>query len=603
MLKSYTYKNAIVSQQDPDGAGFFLTNKRGGFVYQKTVLDSRYNGWYIAEDGERVKILESIASAGDIHEIRDLSYGVEVIKTAHTESYMMPTGMNALVITMDTERKATLFFDIRRIFDMQEWNKHYTISVNKDAIIVEFVKKDQYTGRDDLKMFVVIGGEFHQPVVRDNWQQRHYALDEQRKSTPYVWYVYEGLQVSARQLICTAAHSLQQAMKEFMYVKKNLPLMMEREKERAEALQKNISVNNVEPFINTVNKKDVRTARRAAEISVASLVMDGGESPFVYAGLPWFSEYWTRDTLVSWNAIQAVNPVFAKHILLQFLDGIQSNGLLPNLMSVPTVTNRDSIGWLFLRLGQSIDHQRYADDELKRIVGKLERSLGILEKDFLRDRLFVCRRQDTWMDSLTNEQGAYIEIQALMRQMYELAYRLTKHPAWREKSVALREAIREQFVHEGIIYDDAAHQHIRQNAFLAYYIDPELFSAEEWEALFAGILPKLFCVWGGISSLDHTAPNFHAAYSGEDAQSYHNGDSWFYLNNIAALALFQVNAERFAETISAILAASTKDILWGGIMGGGSEISSAGAYDPQGCLVQLWSAALYRELVDALLAI
>ena len=89
MLKSYTYKNAIVSQQDPDGAGFFLTNKRGGFVYQKTVLDSRYNGWYIAEDGERVKILESIASAGDIHEIRDLSYGVEVIKTAHTESYMI----------------------------------------------------------------------------------------------------------------------------------------------------------------------------------------------------------------------------------------------------------------------------------------------------------------------------------------------------------------------------------------------------------------------------------------------------------------------------------------------------------------------------------
>ena len=88
--------------------------------------------------------------------------------------------------------------------------------------------------------------------------------------------------------------------------------------------------------------------------------------------------------------------------------------------------------------------------------------------------------------------------------------------------------------------------------------------------------------------------------TGENSQSYHRGDSWFWLNNLAAIQLNRTNPKKFQKYIQKIISASTEDILWKGCAGCASEISSAKELSSHGCFNQAWSNAMYMELIDEL---
>jgi glycogen debranching enzyme len=91
---------------------------------------------------------------------------------------------------------------------------------------------------------------------------------------------------------------------------------------------------------------------------------------------------------------------------------------------------------------------------------------------------------------------------------------------------------------------------------------------------------------------------YKSIHTGEDNRSYHRGDSWFWVNNIAAICMHRLDKERFKNHYQSIINASTNDILWKGAAGASSEISSASSQDSNGCLVQAWSLATYIELIQ-----
>ena len=160
--------------------------------------------------------------------------------------------------------------------------------------------------------------------------------------------------------------------------------------------------------------------------------------------------------------------------------------------------------------------------------------------------------------------------------------------------------VRTNFWDGAILADGLGDKTIRPNIFLAYYFYPDLLLEHEWVKCFENSLKALWLSWGGLASLQKDHPNFCGRYRGcgEPDQSYHNGDSWFFLNNIAALALFKVGAKKFEEEIKAIMSAGTNDILWNGVTGYSSELSSADNFSPAGCFAQSWSAATYAETVE-----
>ncbi|HLF55085.1 MAG TPA: amylo-alpha-1,6-glucosidase, partial [Candidatus Nanoarchaeia archaeon] len=141
---------------------------------------------------------------------------------------------------------------------------------------------------------------------------------------------------------------------------------------------------------------------------------------------------------------------------------------------------------------------------------------------------------------------------------------------------------------------------VRPNIFIAAYAYFELLSKREWISCFDYVLPRLWLDWGGLSTLDKNHLCFVPDHSGEVPKSYHCGDSWFWLNNLAALVLFAFDKKKYKNYVQHILKASTSEILYEGAVGHHSELSSASEFKPAGCLAQAWSAAMYVELIEEL---
>jgi glycogen debranching enzyme len=141
---------------------------------------------------------------------------------------------------------------------------------------------------------------------------------------------------------------------------------------------------------------------------------------------------------------------------------------------------------------------------------------------------------------------------------------------------------------------------VRPNIFIAAYVYPELLSKTEWTLCFKNALPKLWLSWGGLASIDKNNPLFTPRYTGETRQSYHRGDSWFWINNLAALVMSRTNKAKFKRYIDAIAKASAKEILTSGAVGHHAEVSSASRLESQGCMAQAWSDAMFIELVEEL---
>jgi len=155
----------------------------------------------------------------------------------------------------------------------------------------------------------------------------------------------------------------------------------------------------------------------------------------------------------------------------------------------------------------------------------------------------------------------------------------------------------DSILRDGILKDESNDETIRPNVFIAYYIYPELLTKEEWARCFENVLKETWLEWGGISTISVNNPLFKGHCTGENSASYHNGDSWYWINNLAAICIHRLDNERFKDKILAILNASTAEILNSGIMGGHAEISSAKEQTSEGCLSQAWSSAMFIELV------
>jgi len=182
--------------------------------------------------------------------------------------------------------------------------------------------------------------------------------------------------------------------------------------------------------------------------------------------------------------------------------------------------------------------------------------------------------------------------------MLKFAYQLTKQKKYKDLEEDTRKLVKEKFWNGKWLADGLNDYTIRPNVFIAAYIYPELLTKKEWKTCFKNILPKLWLKWGGLASLQKDHPLFQEHHTGEIPQSYHRGDSWYWINNLSALVLRRVDRKEFSKYIQKITEASTNEILIKGTIGHHAEVSSAGAAESQGCTAQAWSNAMFIELVE-----
>jgi glycogen debranching enzyme len=204
------------------------------------------------------------------------------------------------------------------------------------------------------------------------------------------------------------------------------------------------------------------------------------------------------------------------------------------------------------------------------------------------------------MDSV-DRAGMRIEVQAGRLALYKLLFEETGNDQYK---ILLEEAEKktiETFFKNGTLLDAPDDPTVRPNVFLAYCMYPEFLAKEDWEKCFDKILPELYLPWGGISSVSQSDKKFKCKDEGENCAGYHNGDSWYFLSDLAATALYEINPAKYSKYINGIMEASTREILYMGAIGHHGEISSAESQQSLGCAAQLWSSAMYLEFFDAVI--
>ena len=255
-------------------------------------------------------------------------------------------------------------------------------------------------------------------------------------------------------------------------------------------------------------------------------------------------------------------------------------------------------------------HEFYTDKDLSEMYTRFSDAFNAASKtnwDFDKELIDV-KYADSWMDTIKREfplemQVLFLEFVSFMAFLSEIVGKEDEAEKYLDLEDTLAVKIRTDYYRNGYLYDSPDLNKVRSNVFLSYYIYPDLFDTHTWEKIFDKTLMHLKTDWGGISTLSQKDPSYYPNYSGENNESYHNGDSWFWINNVAAISMTHLNEKKFRKEINAIVKSSTDDILKMGTIGYSSEISSSSAQKSEGCMAQLWSSSTYIEMIDFIFVI
>ncbi len=596
----------------------FLGNRNGNYLLLSEIPQSRFQGFFYFHNFRMFKIIENIElpEAGAVTEIDNNFIDFTRRRGLIKERLFVPFFFNSLVYDVSEISKIDIYFDVKDSYDNREWGRNYIVTNEKNNIVlIKFFKttdsrEDQDDNRKEFEIYIALKADINSYNRIDRWIEKKYLGDAERNSFPITRYVYLPLEFKASRIIITCSTNKAHALEECNYIFNNLHKI---ENDQASHLQHTTYKNDL-MVNNLVNEKRIKVALDCAQNSLNSLLVNVpiNHDVRLLAGLPWFFQIWSRDELVSLKSFALMKHYkLCKKTIFTYLKNINYEGRLSNTYPENNLGSADSIGWLFKRIGDCL--QIFGKDgvleslldkkEMDSLKERLEHASYLLLKYHTKDNLEYNNALETWMDTKYDENddgraGARIEIQALQLNMYRLLYQLTHNREYLNMEIELRKVVRKSFWNGKYLKDGIEDDTIKANVFIAAYVYPKLLSNDDWIKCFNYVLPRLWLNWGGIASIDKNNKKFTNTSTGENQKSYHHGDSWFWLNNLAAIVLYRIDSKKYKKYINKIIEASTDEILWNGAIGSHAELSSALSMRSQGCLNQAWSSAMYIEMIE-----
>ena len=592
--------STISKSGDTGPGGFCLGDLDGGYLWLDTAPASRYQGWFVRRGETLLKTVENIELIGadPVSAVINNFWNVKRVRGAVTEEFFIPSARHALVYKVSRPSGIALTLDIKKTFENIELGRHYDITPDGNRALVRFYRDND----PESEFFLAVVSDSSLSHICREWVERDHPYDRKRGSKPFERWVFRALTFQNASIIVVAASgNRQEAQKEADLVFNDLAKL--RSKRRGEHM------DTVALFKNNFGIDHARGLHANSELAAGgvcginalrSLVVPQGDLKCLSAGFPWFFQFWQRDQAISLAGLSlampsAVLPVFL-NLIRRLEEGFED--------AAP-----DGVGWIFFAARDLVIKHLLSAHELRRVSVLLEKIVTYLLKNQTIGGFAVNDPGTTWMDSLGRE-GARIETQALRLNLYGLASMISvnasKRAFYRSLEIDLLLETRKKFMAGDILADgcdpaagtlDAT---VRPNIFLAAYAYPGLLEKSRWQKCFDAALAKLWLDWGGLSTIDINDAQFHAAHSGENPASYHNGDSWFYINNIAALVMHRLNPIRYNPYVRKILAAGVRNVLWGQVPGFSSELSSARVFEPSGCFNQAWSDATFLALFQVI---
>lgn len=311
---------------------------------------------------------------------------------------------------------------------------------------------------------------------------------------------------------------------------------------------------------------------------------------YFLAGLPWFCEYWFRDELISlWllNDSYKRNVVFSNikdKMLKHYLENLENFAL----SNKPCGDNSaDILLWIIFLLNK----KEFESNEEK-IKSVFRNWLDV----YFKNGKIILPEKSTWMDTINRPRA--LEVDFLFMKAIEKIHLDGLLETYIKK---LKTSLITEFYPKEELE--------RPNVFMAYLIEQGIVSPKKWERLFDNLIAKNWCNWGGFGTLSKNNSDFKKFHSGEKTDSYHKGDSWFWLNNIAAIAMDKLqtrmradldddNYKKYSKYIDAIKSSGLKNLLEFGALGWGSELSSFSELKSEGSPIQLWSMSSLAKFTE-----
>lgn len=323
----------------------------------------------------------------------------------------------------------------------------------------------------------------------------------------------------------------------------------------------------------------------------------------IYAGLPWFNEYWGRDMFISmpgavfctgqWETARSIFSDFAK-----FQDRnpeSETLGRIPNRANLEGIIYNTADGTPRF-VTDVYEYMQYTGDTtyLASIYPAIELSINsVIERGTDTDGFLVHADADTWMDA--KRQGKYpcsprgnraVDIQALwygqLRSGAEMA-RIMGHDdegrRWDLAADSLLAKFNRMFVNTA---DTLVYDHLNADGTPDRQYRPNMLYALDMVADTAVVMKETRDAWRrlvypwGVASLDQNDPQFHPYhenwhhYHKDDA--YHNGTVWLWNNGMAMQRMIEAGQQDIAWQLFENM---NRQALYEGAVGSLSENADA----------------------------
>ena len=344
----------------------------------------------------------------------------------------------------------------------------------------------------------------------------------------------------------------------------------------------------------------------------------------IYAGLPWFNEYWGRDMFISFPGACLVTGQFeiAKKILKDFVELQDTNpesetyGRIPNRANLEGILYNTTDGTPRLVI-QALEVAKYSGDTefLLEIYPAIKRSIEASIKNYTDSKGYLTHADaDTWMDVKRNgipgspRGNRANDIQALWynqltagSEIAVLLDDLGSAEEWSGLAVHMASNFEQDFCNKEDSYivdhlntDGSADLQFRPNQLYCF----ELINDDDFkQRVTRRVWEELVYPWG-VASLAQWDKQFHPQhenwhyYHKDDA--YHNGTIWLWNNGIAMQRMIEYGQ---VDTAWELFKNMNRQALHEGAVGSLSENADAHPREGQswvnrsGTFLQAWSNA------------
>jgi glycogen debranching enzyme len=344
----------------------------------------------------------------------------------------------------------------------------------------------------------------------------------------------------------------------------------------------------------------------------------------IYAGLPWFNEYWGRDSFIALPGALLVTGEFetARAVLTSFAEFMEMDpdskfyGRVPNIVRPDLLDYHTTDGTPRFVIAL-LDYVRYSGDAsiIAELFPEVRASIEGALKNWTDENAYLTHEEnETWMDARrASDLAAYSprdtranDIQALWHGQLLAGVHFAKAldeaetaQRWQETADRLARNFERDFISPEHDYladrlqaDGEPDFRLRPNQFYAFDLiaDQEQVARATRSAWQALVYP-----WG-VASLSADDPFFHPYHLARDRyhkdQAYHNGTVWLWNNGIAMQRMVELGQ---VDPAWALFQNMNRMVLEDGVVGGLGENTDAwphpGEDSPRltGTYLQAWS--------------